>query len=139
MLPLDEQTRLTTQLFPEDGGSARVEIHSRSASGHWKRHAVARLALCEADAPTAPPATAGGGATLSPKDFYTALRRTGAHHGQAFAALTRIVRNPGGPTEDFGVKYNLGNGGPAPESVALNLVVGSMQDSDVMLNDWLNR
>jgi hypothetical protein len=29
--------------------------------------------------------------------------------------------------------------GPAPESVALNLVVGSMQDSDVMLNDWLNR
>jgi phthiocerol/phenolphthiocerol synthesis type-I polyketide synthase D len=99
MLPLDEQTRLTTQLFPEDGGSARVEIHSRSASGHWKRHAVARIALCEADAPTAPPATAGGGATLSPKDFYTALRRTGAHHGQAFAALTRIVRNPGGPTE----------------------------------------
>ena len=99
MLPLDEQTRLTTQLVPEDDGVARVEIHSRSAAGHWKRHAVARIALSRADTPAPPPASEGGGTTLAPKDFYTALRRTGAYHGQAFAALTRIVRTPGGWSE----------------------------------------
>ena len=99
MLPLDEQTRLTTQLFGEDDGAARVEIHSRSGSGHWKRHAVARIALSAADAPEPPPAYTGGGTNLTPKDFYTALRRTGAYHGQAFAALTRIVRTPDGWTD----------------------------------------
>lgn len=102
MLPLDEQTRVTTQLFGEEDGAARIEIHSRSASGHWKRHAVARIARSEGDAPAQPdPGVAGAEApvTLAPKDFYTALRRTGAYHGQAFAALTRIVRAPNGPTE----------------------------------------
>ena len=100
MLPLDEQTRLTTQLVPEGDGAARVEIHSRSADGHWKRHAVARISpagpAAPAPAASTPPA---GGTTLAPKDFYTALRRTGAYHGQAFAALTRIVRTAAGPTE----------------------------------------
>ena len=36
---------------------------------------------------------------MPPADLYAALRRTGLHHGQAFAALTRIVRRPGGSSE----------------------------------------
>jgi phthiocerol/phenolphthiocerol synthesis type-I polyketide synthase D len=103
ILPLDEQTWLTTQLFPEEHGAARVEIHSRSAAGHWRRHAVAKISPLGADAlPPSIPATGAAGeapVTVAPKDFYTALRRTGAYHGQAFAALTRIVRKPGGATE----------------------------------------
>ena len=39
------------------------------------------------------------GTVVSPADLYAALRRTGLHHGQAFAALTRIVRKPGGSSE----------------------------------------
>ncbi|MGH3265257.1 MAG: polyketide synthase dehydratase domain-containing protein, partial [Trebonia sp.] len=99
MLPLDAQTRLTTQLTRSDDGS-RVEVYSRSANGNWCRHAVARVEPAPQDVlpgPTGAPAEAG--TVVSPADFYTALRRTGAHHGQAFAALTRIVRMPSGFSE----------------------------------------
>jgi phthiocerol/phenolphthiocerol synthesis type-I polyketide synthase D len=103
MLPLDSHTQLTTQLIrhPDNVDSdSRVEIYSRSARGDWRRHAVARVDVATGDGPTRradPPAE--GGTLVSPADFYTALRRTGAQHGQAFAALTRIVRRPGGSSE----------------------------------------
>ena len=101
MLPLGESTQLTTQLTrgEKDGDEIRVEIHSRSATGAWIRHAVAKVEVGQSEAPTVPPASSEPGTVLSPADLYSALRATGLHHGQAFAALTRIVRRPNGTSE----------------------------------------
>jgi phosphoglucomutase len=56
---------------------------------------------------------------------------------QAFGGIVLSAsHNPGGPTEDFGIKYNIGNGGPAPEKItdaifARTKVIDSYKTADV--------
>jgi len=55
----------------------------------------------------------GQGGILSTPAASHAIRLNGALGGLVLSAS----HNPGGPDEDFGIKYNIANGGPAPESV----------------------
>ncbi|MGD9340826.1 MAG: alpha-D-glucose phosphate-specific phosphoglucomutase [Chromatiales bacterium] len=53
----------------------------------------------------------GCGGLLSTPAVSCLIRKTGAHGGIVLSAS----HNPGGPDGDFGIKYDVGNGGPAPE------------------------
>ena len=55
----------------------------------------------------------GQGGILSTPAASNVIRRRGALGGLVLSAS----HNPGGPDEDFGIKYNVANGGPAPEKV----------------------
>lgn len=55
----------------------------------------------------------GRGGILSTPAMSAVIRRNGALGGLVLSAS----HNPGGIDEDFGIKYNIRNGGPAPETV----------------------
>jgi phosphoglucomutase len=55
----------------------------------------------------------GQGGILSTPAASHVIRKYEAFGGLILSAS----HNPGGPHEDFGIKYNIGNGGPAPEKV----------------------
>jgi phosphoglucomutase len=55
----------------------------------------------------------GRGGILSTPAASHLIRKYKAFGGLILSAS----HNPGGPHEDFGIKYNIGNGGPAPEKV----------------------
>ena len=59
------------------------------------------------------------------------IRSLGAYGGIILSAS----HNPGGPEGDFGIKYNIGNGGPAPEKItdaifARTKTIAVYQDAD---------
>jgi len=55
----------------------------------------------------------GQGGILSTPAASCVIRKYKAYGGLILSAS----HNPAGPNEDFGIKYNIGNGGPAPEGV----------------------
>ncbi len=63
----------------------------------------------------------GQGGILSTPAASHLIRKRGADGGIILSAS----HNPGGPDGDFGVKYNIANGGPAPEGVTSKIVTAT--------------
>ncbi|MGE6743672.1 alpha-D-glucose phosphate-specific phosphoglucomutase [Allorhizobium pseudoryzae] len=81
--------------------------------GRYYNREVIQVALKMAAAAGFGKVMVGKGGILSTPAASHVIRKYGAFGGIILSAS----HNPGGPTEDFGIKYNIGNGGPAPENI----------------------
>jgi phosphoglucomutase len=81
--------------------------------GRYFNREVIQIALRMAAANGFGRVLVGRGGLLSTPAASHVIRKNHAFGGVILSAS----HNPGGPTEDFGIKYNIGNGGPAPERI----------------------
>ena len=81
--------------------------------GRYHNRAVIQQAIRIAAANGYGKVLVGQGGILSTPAASNVIRKYGASGGLILSAS----HNPGGPDEDFGIKYNIANGGPAPEGV----------------------
>lgn len=70
----------------------------------------------------------GQGGILSTPAASHVIRKHGASGGLILSAS----HNPGGPDKDFGIKYNVANGGPAPEGVT-----AAIHERTLEIDRWL--
>ena len=62
------------------------------------------------------------------------VRERGPSYMKAFGAfILSASHNPGGPDEDFGIKYNCENGGPSPEKMTDLIYEGTTKIDKVMM------
>lgn len=100
--------------------------------GRYYNREVIQVALKMAAANGFGKVLVGQGGILSTPAASHVIRKYKAFGGIVLSAS----HNPGGPTEDFGIKYNIGNGGPAPEKItdaifARTKVIDSYKIADV--------
>jgi phosphoglucomutase len=81
--------------------------------GRYFNREAAQIILRMAAANGAARVIVGQGGLLSTPAASCVIRKRRTDGGIVLSAS----HNPGGPDEDFGVKYNIANGGPAPEGV----------------------
>lgn len=97
---------------------------------YFNEHAV-QVILRMAAASGAARVIVGQGGLLSTPAASHLIRRRGADGGVVLSAS----HNPGGPDEDFGIKFNTANGGPAPESVTQKIHDASTRIDEIVTLD----
>ncbi|MEG1326844.1 MAG: alpha-D-glucose phosphate-specific phosphoglucomutase, partial [Janthinobacterium sp.] len=73
----------------------------------------------------------GQGGILSTPAVSCVIRKHGASGGLILSAS----HNPGGPDGDFGIKYNIANGGPAPEKVTEAMFARTQAITEYRISD----
>jgi phosphoglucomutase len=73
----------------------------------------------------------GRGGILSTPAVSCVIRKHGADGGIVLSAS----HNPGGPDGDFGIKYNIANGGPAPEKITEAIFVNTQTLARFQVSD----
>lgn len=99
-------------IFDAIGGAAG-KTFVLGGDGRYFNDSAAQIILKMAAANGASRVIVGQGAVLSTPAASHLIRLNKTDGGIIMSAS----HNPGGPEEDFGVKFNMGNGGPAPEAV----------------------
>ncbi|MEO1453817.1 MAG: alpha-D-glucose phosphate-specific phosphoglucomutase [Pseudomonadota bacterium] len=94
-------------------GGAAGKTFVVGGDGRYFNDRAAQVILRMAAASGAARVIVGQGALLSTPAASNLIRKYGTDGGIILSAS----HNPGGPDEDFGVKFNTPNGGPAPEEV----------------------
>jgi phosphoglucomutase len=94
-----------------DGFSGKTLV--LGGDGRYYNREVIQIAIKMAAANGFGKVLVGQGGILSTPAASNVIRKFGAFGGLILSAS----HNPGGPHEDFGIKYNSGNGGPAPEKM----------------------
>jgi phosphoglucomutase len=95
-------------VLPEPGSTLVI-----GGDGRYHNRTVIQAAIRLAAANGYGRVLVGQGGILSTPAASHVIRKYGASGGLILSAS----HNPGGPDEDFGIKYNIANGGPAPEAI----------------------
>jgi phosphoglucomutase len=109
----------------EDKAGATLVI---GGDGRFLNREVIQVAIRMAAANGFGRVVVGRGGILSTPAASHLIRKRGAIGGLILSAS----HNPGGPTEDFGIKYNIANGGPAPEKVTDGILARTLD-----IDRWL--
>jgi phosphoglucomutase len=94
----------------EDKAGATLVI---GGDGRFHNRSVIQTAIRMAAANGFGKVLVGKGGIMSTPAASCIIRK----HGTIGGLILSASHNPGGPDEDFGIKYNIANGGPAPEKV----------------------
>ena len=107
-------------------GGAEGKTFVLGGDGRYFNDRAAQVILRMAAAAGAAKVIVGKGAILSTPAASNLIRKRKTDGGIIMSAS----HNPGGPDEDFGVKFNTPNGGPAPEEVTNRIFAATKELSD---------